>query len=104
MQDLGTREVAPPLQRSFPAGTPARSPWHMIACGASSVLGPALLADQRHEQNLAEILLLEFRLASAADFQQLLFALFRSNRDDEAATDRELLLQSRRHIGPASRH
>src|SRR5205085_11174264 len=42
--------------------------------------------------------------AFVSDFQQLLLALFRSNRDDEAATDRELLLQSRRHIGPASRH
>src|SRR5438477_510640 len=42
--------------------------------------------------------------STAAEFQQLLLAPFRSNRDDEAATERELLLQRRRNIGPASRH
>jgi hypothetical protein len=69
-----------------------------------AVLGPALLADQRHEHDAAEVLLLVLRLACSRHREQGLVPFFRSNRDDQSTADGKLLFQRLRHFGPASGH
>ena len=65
-------------------------------------LGPALLADQRHEGDGAEILLLEAVLTRAANAHQRLIAEF-SDRDDQPPADGKLLLQSFGNMRTAGR-
>ena len=72
--------------------------------GLPPVLGPAVLADQRHEPDGAKILLGEFGHAAARDLEQLLLALAPPDRDDQPAADRELLLQRVRHGRSAGGH
>jgi hypothetical protein len=64
-----------------------------------AVLGPALFADERYEHHSAEICLLVLALARARGLEQLLMALLRANRNDEASADSELRFQGMRHRG-----
>ena len=59
-------------------------------------VGPALLADQRHEGDGAEILFLETVFAGAGDPQQGLVAML-ADGDHEPAAKRELLFQRLGH-------
>ena len=54
---------------------------------------PALLADQRHEADIGDVLALELVLVDARDPNQLLRPLVPADRDDHAATDLELMHQ-----------
>ena len=63
-------------------------------------LGPAFLADQRHEGHGAEIFLLETVLAGAAHADQSLESELTYGHD-QAAADRELLLQRLGDVGTA---
>ena len=77
--------------RSSPAAKPDGSA-SSFALPVALGLGPAFLPDQGHEGHGAEILLLEAVLAGAAHADQRLKAEC-ADRDDQAAADRELLLQ-----------
>ncbi|MGY4339880.1 hypothetical protein ACVWW3_004786 [Bradyrhizobium sp. LM2.9] len=70
---------------------------------ASTILRPALFADQWHERDGAKILFFEFRPALPGELYQSLIALFLAYRNHQTATDCELLFQRRRHLGSASR-
>ena len=73
----------------------------MIGGGLPPVLGPAVFADQRHELDGAEILLVEIDMLRPRDLQELLLALALPDRNDQPAADLELLLQRLRHGRPA---
>src|SRR3954452_13082394 len=76
----------------------------MVRRRVSAFLGPALLADERHERDGAEILLLEIGLAGAGDLEQGLPPRLLADRDDEASANGQLLPEGWRDLGPASRH
>ena len=50
-------------------------------------------SNQGHEHDTAEILFLEIRLAATSDLQQRLLSFLLAHRNDQPATDGELLLQ-----------
>ena len=72
---------------------PARLPGNVVAGRPPAVFGPALLSNQRHEHDTAEILFLETRLAATSDLQQKLLSFLLAHRNDQPATNSELLLQ-----------
>jgi len=47
-------------------------PGNMVAGGPPAIFGPALLSNQRHEHDAAEILFVEIGLAATGEFQQCL--------------------------------
>jgi hypothetical protein len=80
-----------------------RASGHVVAGGAGAVLGPSLVADQRHEGHAAQVLLLVGVLARPGDLQQALAALLGADGHDQPAADRELVLQRLRDRRPAGR-
>jgi hypothetical protein len=65
---------------------------------------PAMLADEGYEADLLEFLGDEVGLASSSELQQGLLALARTDRDDEATANRQLLLQRLGNLGPPGRN
>src|SRR5438094_4851623 len=76
----------------------------MIRGRAFAVFGPALRAYQGNEHDAAEIFLLIIGLALARNLEKLLLALIPTHRNDQTTADRELILQSARHLGSACCH
>ena len=81
----------------------ARGAGGVIARRAAAILRPAMGADQRHERDGAEVLLLEAILGDAGHLAELLIARF-SRRHDQVPAHRQLLLQRMGYIRPARGH
>jgi hypothetical protein len=86
--------------RSAPPSRSARAG----GLGAAPHPRPALLAEERHEADIGDVLGLEVVLIDARDADELLGARVGADRDHHAAADLELLLQRSRNLGAASRH
>ncbi len=100
-RDAATRRPRRALRHKEPGGEAGR----LCVDGRSlglAWLGPALLADQRHEGDAAEIFLLEAVFAQAAYPQQRLTAML-ADRNDQPAADGKLALQGFRHTRTAGR-
>ena len=72
----------------------------VVGGGAPPVFRPALLADQRDEHHGAPLLFLERAVGPARDLEQRLPSLFRLDRNDETAANRELSLERFRNRRP----
>ena len=68
------------------------------------LIGPAVLADQRHESHGAEILLMERVLAIAHDLDQPLLVGEHADGHDQASADLELIAQGLRDFRSARGH
>ena len=87
-----------------PGSTPCTGnrPREVIAGRRRAVLGPSLLANQRHEADVAECFFIKISLGPARDPQQRLITFAITNRDNKAAIDGQFLPQRVRHRRAAS--
>lgn len=82
----------------------ARLAWHVVGRGTTTILGPALLADQRHESHGTKVLLIIVSFAPADNLEQALMPPLIAHRNDEAAADGQLIFEGLRNAGPSGRH